>query len=209
MIDTILATKADEHASKFNLFIDEILTRNDISLADLVAVAVSKGPGSYTGLRIGVSTAKGICYSLDIPLIAVNTLSSMFDGYIAEYPHGSYDFFCPMIDARRMEVYMAVFDAERNLLLPTEAVIVDENTFEHYSGKQGVLFGSGANKFLTLFQNHQTVTVDLDFIHSSAYLTNAVWEKYLQKDFEDIIYFEPFYLKEFIATTPKSRIGIV
>ena len=204
VVDSIRTEVPNEHASKLTLFIDEILGCRQLAYTDLAAVAVSMGPGSYTGLRIGVSVAKGLCYSLDVPLIAVNTLEAMYDGYRSYNTDTAYDLYCPMIDARRMEVYMSVFDKAGRLLAPTAAVIIDEHSFEKFNDSQIVLFGSGANKFADLFGSNQVVAVDTEYRHSSAYMSKSVWQKYAQKDFEDIIYFEPFYLKEFVPTTPKK-----
>ncbi len=205
-IDSIVATGPNEHASKLTLFIDEILNRNNILSTDLLAIAVSMGPGSYTGLRIGVSTAKGLCYGLDLPLIAINTLYSMFEGYQLTHVSSPYDLFCPMIDARRMEVYMSILDKQGSILSATSAQIIDENSFKGYEDSKVVLFGSGADKFQGLFENEYGITIDTAYQHSSAYMSAYVWQKYLDKDFEDIVYFEPFYLKEFVATEPKKRV---
>ncbi|NGM60345.1 tRNA (adenosine(37)-N6)-threonylcarbamoyltransferase complex dimerization subunit type 1 TsaB [Sphingobacterium sp. SGG-5] len=205
LIDTITAAEPNEHASKLTLFIDEILRRNNASFSDIVAVAVSMGPGSYTGLRIGVSTAKGICYGLNLPLIAIHTLHSMFDGYQLVQADSSYDLFCPMIDARRMEVYMSIFDKRGDVRFDTSAQIITKDSFEAYNNKKIVLFGSGANKFKELFESDPAIAIDTAYRHSSAYLTRAAWQKYIDRDFEDMIYFEPFYLKEFVATTPKKQ----
>ncbi|NGF55016.1 tRNA (adenosine(37)-N6)-threonylcarbamoyltransferase complex dimerization subunit type 1 TsaB [Parapedobacter sp. SGR-10] len=204
VVDTVQTEVPNQHASRLTVFVEEILQRNDVAYTDLAAIAVSMGPGSYTGLRIGVSTAKGLCYSLDRPLIAVNTLKAMYDGYRRSVPSTSCDLYCPMIDARRMEVYMSVFDDEGGLISPTAAVIIDRDSFEVYKDKKIVLFGSGANKFAQLFEDDPTVTVDAGYKHSSAYMSEVVWQKYRKQDFEDLIYFEPFYLKEFVPTTPKK-----
>lgn len=206
MVDSIATTAPNEHASKLTLFIDEVLGRNNITFTDLVAIAVSMGPGSYTGLRIGVSTAKGLCYGLDLPLVAINTLHTMFNGYYLTRDSNSYDLFCPMIDARRMEVYMTILDKHGNTLSTTSAQIIDGNSFEDYNDRKVVLFGSGANKFEELFKNDPGITIDTGYIHSSAYMSQVVWQKYMNKDFEDTIYFEPFYLKEFVTTIPKKKL---
>ncbi len=203
VIDSVQTDVPNEHASKLTLFIEDILRRNNAAYTDLVAIAVSMGPGSYTGLRIGVSTAKGLCYSLDRPLIAVNTLNSMYDGHRRAVVDTSYDLYCPMIDARRMEVYMSVFDNEGGLISPTAAVVIDKDSFGAYKDRKIVLFGSGANKFAQLFEDNPGVHVDTMYRHSSAYMSEAVWQKYRGEDFENLIYFEPFYLKEFVPTKPK------
>lgn len=200
-IHSIEAEEPNLHATQLTLFIDELLRKSDISYADLSAVCVSKGPGSYTGLRIGVSTAKGLCYALDIPLLSINTLDMMFHAYAASIKTDI--IYVPMLDARRMEVYLQVFDIN-GLLVPTEAVIVDENTFQSYADKQVILFGSGAQKLMNLFQHHDGITIDTNFVHSSSYMSELAYNKLNVGDIEDLIYFEPFYLKEFIASTPKK-----
>ena len=204
VIDQISAAEPNLHASKLTVFINELLHNTNITYAQLSAVAVSKGPGSYTGLRIGVSTAKGLCYALDIPLLAINTLESMYSGMLQQ-SDSSAMLYVPMLDARRMEVYMMVFDAKGKVVQRTEAVIVDENTFSAFAGQQICLFGSGAAKLADLFRGQSNIQIDTDYSHSSAYLSKAAFEKYNSKAFEDLIYFEPYYLKEFIATTPKSN----
>ncbi|MGN0001949.1 MAG: tRNA (adenosine(37)-N6)-threonylcarbamoyltransferase complex dimerization subunit type 1 TsaB [Sphingobacterium composti] len=203
VVDQIDATEPNLHASKLTVFIDELLQRNNTSYKDLAAIAVSKGPGSYTGLRIGVSSAKGLCYALDIPLIAVNTLESMFRGY-TKLPKGVCDLYVPMLDARRMEVYMMIFDKQGQVLATTEAVIIDKETFYKYSEKQICLFGSGADKLADLLADKSNIKIDSTYVHSSAHLAISAFEKFENKEFEDLIYFEPYYLKEFIATSPKA-----
>lgn len=205
VIHTIEAAEPNLHASKLTVFIDELLTKANIAYQDLSAVAVSKGPGSYTGLRIGVSTAKGLCYALDIPLLAVNTLVSMYKGYALSHTLSDHTLYVPMLDARRMEVYMMIFDNRGDLLQGTEAVIIDSETFQAYEGKNFVLFGSGAAKLKDLYNNLSTVHIASDYQHSSAYLASTAFEMYQNKNFEDLIYFEPYYLKEFVATTPKPN----
>lgn len=203
IVNKIDAEEPNLHASKLTVFIDELLQKTNLIYQDLAAIAVSKGPGSYTGLRIGVSTAKGLCYALDIPLLAVNTLESMYMGYIPMAQKGI-DLYIPMLDARRMEVYMMTLDEEGNVLKETEAVIVDAETFGSYADKQICLFGSGADKLKTIFAQASNITIDSSYNHSSAHLSKSSFEKFTRQEFEDLIYFEPYYLKEFIATTPKA-----
>lgn len=203
-IHTIDASEPNLHASKITVFIDELLNQAQISYQDLSAVAVSKGPGSYTGLRIGVSTAKGLCYALDIPLLAINTLESMYSGYIENMEDKEELLFVPMLDARRMEVYLMVLDSLGNIIQHTEAVIIDNTSFTAYGDKKLCLFGSGAAKLKDTFATSAHINIDLNFKHSSAFLSKRAYEKFTQNDFEDLIYFEPYYLKEFIATTPKA-----
>lgn len=205
VIHKMEATEPNLHASKLTVFIDELLRNAKWSYADLSAVAVSKGPGSYTGLRIGVSTAKGLCYALDIPLLAVNTLASMFKGYASTYGLADNSLYVPMLDARRMEVYMMVYNHHGEVLQPTEAVIMDVDTFQPFANQKIILFGSGALKLKDLYSQSAPVQVDTSYKHSSSYLAESAFEKFEKQDFEDLIYFEPFYLKEFIATTPKAK----
>ncbi|MFZ4863803.1 tRNA (adenosine(37)-N6)-threonylcarbamoyltransferase complex dimerization subunit type 1 TsaB [Sphingobacterium sp. Mn56C] len=201
------AEEPNMHASMLTVYIDELLSSLSLLYSDLVAVAVSKGPGSYTGLRIGVSTAKGLCYALDIPLIAINTLDSMFSGYVSTHGLIQAARYIPMLDARRMEVYAKVFAGNEALLQDTAAIIIDEHTFQAYSPADVYLFGSGAAKLSSLFQQQPQIHIDATFAQSSGFLSKLAWRKFTEKDFEDLIYFEPYYLKEFVATQPKKILG--
>jgi tRNA threonylcarbamoyladenosine biosynthesis protein TsaB len=186
--------------------IKNVVKYANLSLNDLDAIAVAKGPGSYTGLRIGVSTAKGLCYTLDKPLIAINTLEAMafqLKDFI------DVDFLlCPMIDARRMEVYCAIYEA-RSLyeIQATEAKIIDKNSFDELLRKNGIVFfGDGAEKCRDTLRESSGNASFLDTeIHPSArtigYLAN---QSFKQNKFEDLADFEPFYLKDFMATTPRK-----
>lgn len=203
-IGKLEATEPNLHASKLTVFIDQLLTEVNVKYDQLSAVCVSKGPGSYTGLRIGVSTAKGLCYALDIPLLAINTLDMMYLGRTIEPDTNT--LYVPMLDARRMEVYLEVFDFNGDLLIPTEARIIDANSFSVFSGKDLVLFGSGAAKLKEVFQGHANITIDENFVHSSSDMSAMAFEKLSKNEVEDLIYFEPFYLKEFIALLPKKVI---
>lgn len=205
LVDVIETSEPNQHAVKLTVFISLLLERNSIAYTDLQAIAVSKGPGSYTGLRIGVSTAKGLCYALGIPLIAIDTLDSMFYGYKKEFGVMDSHVYLPMIDARRMEVYTAVFDSESNKIEATQAKIVDGESFDDFDHTVVHLFGSGALKFQDLFADKSFIVVESSFVHSSSYMSSVVWDKFCQGTFEDVVYFEPYYLKEFIATTPKVK----
>jgi len=198
------------HASKLTLLIDDLMREAGCEMGQLHAVAVSKGPGSYTGLRIGVSAAKGICFALDIPLLAVATLDALAEGFLKEQGMGysSNTLFCPMLDARRMEVYSAIYHQDKSLVAPTGARIIDEHAFEAYSASSIVLFGEGANKLRELFEGHPFVQVVGGFRNSARYLVQEAADRYQREVFEDLAYFEPFYLKDFIPTTPKKRISI-
>lgn len=195
------------HASALTVFIQELVADCGITFDSISAVAVSKGPGSYTGLRIGVSVAKGLCYALDIPLISVNSLLAMANGYLLDNAEPTKNLLlCPMIDARRMEVYVAIFDTHLKEREKTKALIVDGSSFDHCTdkGHQAVLFGSGADKLDALFATHDGVHVVLGFQNSAAHMIPIAWQKYNKQDFEDNAYFEPFYLKDFVATIPKK-----
>jgi len=201
--------KKNSHSEVVTLFIDGLLRENKIQYTDLNAVAVSKGPGSYTGLRIGVSTAKGLCYALDIPLIAINTLRSMAYGmaeiYLKERKTSENILFCPMIDARRMEVYSAIYDENNNEVRETKAEIIEKNSFSEYlEQNQMIFFGNGAAKCKDVITHPNSVFYEN--IHPSA--TNMVLiteQKFQKQQFEDVAYFEPFYLKDFIAGVPKVK----
>lgn len=182
------------HAEKLHIFIDEILKENNLEVADLDAIAVSKGPGSYTGLRIGVSTAKGLCFSLEIPLISIATLASL-----AAQVKQENRFIIPMLDARRMEVYSAVFDADLNEIRETRAEILDENSFLDYLDKGKTAFiGNGVEKFKTVC-SHPNADFVLDMLPSAKEMCSSAEAKYKISDTEDVAYFEPYYLKDFIA----------
>ena len=174
------------------------------TLQDLDAVAIAKGPGSYTGLRVGVSTAKGLCYALDKPLIAINTLEAMAlqvkSFFLKDF------LFCPMIDARRMEVYASVFDSEITIIEPTKAVILQEDSFEDLLKlNKVVFFGDGAAKCKPLFENNPNAFFISDEIRPSAKTVGKLAFKSFEKgEFEDLVTFEPYYLKDFMSPPPRK-----
>lgn len=188
------------HASQITLFIEEVMKAAGKTYKDLDAVSVSKGPGSYTGLRIGVSTAKGLCYGLDIPLISVDTLRAMAVGLLEKYPDiHSKTLLCPMIDARRMEVYTALFDTDLNPVEAVSAKILDEQSFDKYlANHQVIFFGDGAGKCQPLYSNHPNYRFE-EFENSAAHLSTISLKKLVNGEIENMAYFEPFYLKDFIA----------
>jgi tRNA threonylcarbamoyladenosine biosynthesis protein TsaB len=197
-------TVSNSHSELLTVFIHEVLTESGISFSEIDAVAVSKGPGSYTGLRIGVSTAKGICYALDKPLIAIGTLLAMARGAAQTYyAIDSKTLICPMLDARRMEVYYALFDHHLNVIKPDCAAIITENYFSDIlTTKKLILLGDGAEKCMPLFNNHPNIKLISNFSISAKYMMLIASQYYYNNKFEDLAYFEPFYLKDFIAAKP-------
>jgi len=184
------------HAEKITVFIKEILDQASVSFNQLDVVAVGTGPGSYTGLRIGTATAKGLCYTLDKPLIAVPTLKAMAQG-AAEKLNRSDVLYCPMIDARRLEVYTALFDSTGKEILPVQAKILDATSFSEY--KTIAFFGDGMPKMRELFAN-DTNKIWIDDIYASALnMCLMAEDMFAAKTFSDVAYYEPFYLKDFVA----------
>lgn len=197
-------TATQLHAKNLTLFIQDVMQQASLSYQHLDAIAVSKGPGSYTGLRIGVSTAKGLSYALDKPLIAIDTLKMMANGFLVE--NASYEaYVCPMIDARRMEVYTTLYNSTLQIINPTCAKIIDESSFEvELSANQITFIGDGALKCLPFLKNDNAVFSELNF-NSAAYMTALAAEAFDQQKFEDVAYFEPYYLKDFMFTAPKKK----
>ena len=192
------------HASHITLFIREVAEQAGKLLTDIDAVAVSMGPGSYTGLRIGISAAKGLCYALDTPLIAVNTLQSMAAGLISSGLFPDRDLYCPMIDARRMEVYTAMYDQKLNERLNTRAEILEKGSFSGLlTANRIVFFGDGAFKCSDIIDGPDA-TIYTGFVNSAADMSRLAFEKFNKQAFEDVAYFEPYYLKDFLVIKPKS-----
>ncbi len=194
----------NSHATKVTVFAKEVLKEAGISFNSIDAIAVSKGPGSYTGLRIGVSTAKGFAFALDKPLISVNTLKSLATAMIEhcqqQNKYTEEVLFCPMIDARRMEVYSAVYNVNLEEIRKTEAVVVDESSFADLLQNHKIIFaGDGANKCKSVFDKNRNVVFDEETLLSAIFMTHLAQEKFLHHNFEDVVYFEPFYLKDFVA----------
>ena len=185
------------HGEKLTLFIEKVLRDAQITPGHLGAISVASGPGSYTGLRIGVATAKGLCFALGIPLIAIDALTSLSE--IAKEKHPTKTR-CSLIDARRMEVYCQIVDGNGALLKPISADIIDENSYKEFG--PFVYFGDGAEKLEETWKERE-VDVDLS-IHSSATgQVKLAFQKFGQSDFEDVAYFEPFYLKDFVTGVKK------
>jgi tRNA threonylcarbamoyladenosine biosynthesis protein TsaB len=210
--NTILAIRENRegknHAFLLAPFIDEVLKEAGMKPADLSAIAISKGPGSYTGLRIGVSTAKGMAYALSIPLISLSTLSLMANGYLIAHPEISDRndiLLCPMIDARRMEVYSAIFNTHLEEFRRVKAEVIERNSFNDIPGKYKLIFfGDGAEKCLGKI-NRQSILTDTTYFISASQMVSLTSKKFNNSEFENVAYFEPFYLKDFVATTPKNK----
>ena len=210
------------HSEKITIYIDEVLKEVGINYQQLDAVAVSKGPGSYTGLRIGVSTAKGVCYAAGLPLMAVDTLHAMAYGMrerLGDQLQPT-DLLVPMIDARRMEVYCSVFDANLNRVKDTEAMVFGTENGERRTENELLsvfrfpfsvsnhrlwLFGDGAPKLKELFKEVPQIQIVDDFAPSAAYMATLSDQALKAGDFVDVAYFEPYYLKDFIAGKPHVK----
>jgi tRNA threonylcarbamoyladenosine biosynthesis protein TsaB len=190
------------HSKLITVIAEELLSRTEFSFSQLDAVAVSKGPGSYTGLRIGVSVAKGFCYALDKPLIAVNTLEALAYGVIKNSV--SKDFiYCPMIDARRMEVYCLVTNHNKDIIQETSPVIIDEHSFEDLLIDNKILFfGDGSGKCQSVINSPNAYFIE-DIYPEAKNVGFLATEKFNKNETEDVAYFEPYYLKDFVSTSKK------
>jgi tRNA threonylcarbamoyladenosine biosynthesis protein TsaB len=188
------------HAEQLHNFITEVLKEASFSLQDIAAVAVSKGPGSYTGLRIGVSAAKGLCFALDIPLISIPTLESMAHQIVVPENH----LVIPVLDARRMEVYSAVYDREWKEIRATEAEIITEDSFKAFTETNTVhIIGSGAEKCIGII-NHPNFVFDVKVVPSAREMAQLSQKKFEASEFENVAYFEPYYLKDFVLQKKKA-----
>lgn len=204
------SNESKSHASLLTVFINDLLKEAGIRTNELDAVAVSKGPGSYTGLRIGVSAAKGIAYASSIPLIGIETTLSMFCGFTAEakkkYQLTHDDLFCPVLDARRMEVYYSIFDLTGKSIRSIRAEIMDKNSFFDFpESKRIFFFGDGSAKCKEIIKR-KNVVFDESFRISASYMYGPAYESFTEHRFEDIAYFEPFYLKDFLTSKPVKNI---
>lgn len=190
------------HSALLSPLIESLTGYSGYKLTDLDGIVISKGPGSYTGLRIGTSTAKGLCYALDIPLISVNTLEAM--ALQLQKFSSNENLLCPMIDARRMEVYATVLDNNGNVISETQPVIIEEHSFQK-TLDQGplVFFGSGAEKCKNVIRHTNALFID-EITPNAITVGLKGYEIFTKGKFEDVAYFEPYYLKEFMATKPKN-----
>lgn len=192
------------HSTLLGVYVDEVLRQAGVTMAGVDAVAVSAGPGSYTGLRIGVSLAKGLCYGAGKPLIAVGTLESMADAVADRVREDA--LYCPMIDARRMEVYAAVYDREGREVTGVRPVVLDESAFvDELSRGPVYFFGDGSGKARGVL-THPNARFLSGVTTSAVNLMRLAERKFAAGEFEDVAYFEPFYLKEFVATVPKRKL---
>jgi tRNA threonylcarbamoyladenosine biosynthesis protein TsaB len=198
------------HSELLTIFIGELLQETGLSVSQLDAVCVSRGPGSYTGLRIGVSVAKGLCYGLNIPLMAVSSLHSMADHVARNFQTWSDSngdvLLCPMLDARRMEIYTALYDRFGKQVSGIKAEIIHEQSF---SGELGLgeifFFGNGSQKCKSIIKHPDAHFID-DISASARFMSRIAHDSFMNKEFENIAYFEPFYLKDFVATVPKNKV---
>jgi len=211
LIDFVESDEGQNHARLLSVFAQELMRRNQLEFSQLKAVAISKGPGSYTGLRIGVSLAKGICFANQIPLIAISPLKSMSDhvrSNLAEYGISPSPglLLCPMIDARRMEVYTALYDRDLQEVEAVSAKVVDFSTFAPQLEKHPVVFfGNGAAKCKSEIDHPNALFIS-DVKTSAQFMCSLGLKAYENNQFEDVAYFEPFYLKDFIAGIPRKNI---
>jgi tRNA threonylcarbamoyladenosine biosynthesis protein TsaB len=188
------------HAEKLHVLIENAFKKSMVPMNSLDAIAISKGPGSYTGLRIGVSAAKGLCFALDKPLIAIDTLEILAHAVKVEKP----GLIVPMLDARRMEVYSAVFDEQYYKIRETEAEIIHPDSYREYLSKGKVLFlGDGAGKCVDILQ-HENANFLTGHFPSAKEMVPLSEERFQEAKFEDLAYFEPYYLKDFIAIKPRD-----
>jgi tRNA threonylcarbamoyladenosine biosynthesis protein TsaB len=200
------------HATQLSILIGELLHGQGIRTSELEAVAVSKGPGSYTGLRIGVSTAKGIAYASSIPLIGIETTLSMFYGFKSsaenKYSFLTDSLYCPMLDARRMEVYYTLFDHSGRIVKDITASVISKESFSDIPESLRILFfGDGSGKCRDVINHKNSIFAD-NFAASAVYMHDPVYEAFDAGRFEDIAYFEPFYLKDFITTIQKKNLAL-
>lgn len=203
-------SEGKSHASLLTLFIIDLLNEAGIKAADLEAVAVSKGPGSYTGLRIGVSVAKGIAYASSVPMIGIDTTLSMFHGFseiaVQKYGLRAGDLLCPVLDARRMEVYYSVYNAEGQIVKGIRAEIIDRESFSDLPDASKIyFFGDGASKFKEIIKR-TNIIFDDDFRISASFMQKPAYKALNEHRFEDVAYFEPFYLKDFLTSKPVKNV---
>lgn len=197
----------NSHSELINIFINDVLNEPKLDKKELSAICISSGPGSYTGLRIGLSTAKGLCYALDIPLLAIDTLKGLSQRVVeGDFNLDDNAIICPMLDARRMEVYCSTYSINGETLSEPEAKILDENSFNETLSKQKMFFlGDGSVKVKGIIK-HQNANFKDDVLPSAVSFGNLAYAKFQKSEFEDLAYFEPFYLKEFHTIPSKKNL---
>jgi tRNA threonylcarbamoyladenosine biosynthesis protein TsaB len=206
LVDKMESGEDRSHSKVLTVLIQQILEKNNLTVDDLDAIAVSEGPGSYTGLRIGVSAAKGMCYVAKKPLIAVSTLKTIAAGYIQTQEFAEGAVLLPMLDARRMEIYYAEYDKELSEKIEATPLVVEDNSFDAYADCTEVVFvGSGAQKCSEIVKLKNAV-FSPELPNKAEYMVGIAEHDFIHKRFSDVAYFEPAYLKPFIATQPKNKI---
>lgn len=191
------------HAENLHVFIEQLFFETSLQAKDLNAVSVSSGPGSYTGLRIGFSTAKGLAYALQIPLITIETLKALSSEVINTDNQNA--IYCPLLDARRMEVYCAIYDYQLNEILPVQPLVLNEESIQIFNQTKDIyFFGDGMPKAKALLQNLPNVHFIDDITASASSMISLAFKKYTTQNFADVAYVEPNYLKEFFFTTAKK-----
>ncbi|MEM7656114.1 MAG: tRNA (adenosine(37)-N6)-threonylcarbamoyltransferase complex dimerization subunit type 1 TsaB [Bacteroidota bacterium] len=194
------------HAKRLTPMIQDLLKQTGIQKQALSAIAVIKGPGSYTGLRVGVSTAKGLCMALGLPLLSVDSLVALAS-QVQALAQQLQARICPLIDARRMEVYTAMYDSQLAPFSPIQAKILDDAFFQEHLAQQRVIFlGNGTQKSLPIFEAHANALLLPNALSSASSIGGLLWQKYQSNQVEDLLTFEPYYLKDFVATKPKNRL---
>jgi tRNA threonylcarbamoyladenosine biosynthesis protein TsaB len=194
------------HSENLHMFIKAVVEKSHHSIKQLEAVMIGNGPGSFTGLRIGSSAAKGICFSLGIPLMSASSLLNLAKGAASITELEENARLCPMIDARRMDVYQAIYDKDLNEIESPSPLIVDEHTFTDLLSEYKVyFFGDGSDKLKELYKSHENASFLDNLYPSSKVMGELANQKFEEKDFEDVAYFTPHYLKDFQATTPKKQ----
>lgn len=193
----------NSHSEVLTVFIEEILDANNLKVKDLDAIALSNGPGSYTGLRIGASVAKGLAYAAEKPIITIDTIEALAHGLIqnsTKYKFKDQVLFCPMIDARRMEVYTAFYNKDFKTIKTLSPFIIDENNLDSYLAQYSIILGgTGAQKCYDLYKHKGNIYLNEQIKCSAKYLIPLALHKYEAEDFANLAYFEPNYLKDFVG----------
>ncbi|SEW06480.1 tRNA (adenosine(37)-N6)-threonylcarbamoyltransferase complex dimerization subunit type 1 TsaB [Chitinophaga arvensicola] len=198
VLQTLVNEKQQDHAATMTLFVQQILKEQAITPSQLDAVAVSAGPGSYTGLRVGVATAKGLCYAWDKPLLAISTLKMMAQGLVATVKDAT-ALYCPMLDARRQEVFMGLYDAGLNEVMPPQAMILEPTSLDvQLDAHKIYFFGDGSPKWQLMVSSHKNA-IFAEYVINAAHMAPLSADAFDKKQFVDLAYFSPFYLKPFYS----------